>query len=109
MWALHAGRRWARLHPHPRNAGEIPVRRKNAQRTAMCRRMFHRPESCSESQASLPQLTVKFVSPMEQATSGFLGLVPLFSELSPDTCARLEGCMRRVDYEPQAVIVREGS
>jgi type IV pilus assembly protein PilB len=35
--------------------------------------------------------------------------VPLFAALSPDDCARFEQRMRRCDFVPQAVVVREGA
>jgi type IV pilus assembly protein PilB len=39
----------------------------------------------------------------------FLSRLPLFADVSPDTLARLEHRMRRREFAPRAVIVREGS
>ena len=45
---------------------------------------------------------------MNSGTS-FLSRLPLFAEVSGDTLARLEHRMRRREFAPRAVIVREGS
>ena len=39
----------------------------------------------------------------------FLSRLPLFADVSPETLARLEHRMRRREFAPRAVIVREGS
>ena len=39
----------------------------------------------------------------------FLSRLPLFADVAPDTLARLEHRMRRREFAPRAVIVREGS
>jgi CRP-like cAMP-binding protein len=41
--------------------------------------------------------------------ASFLSRLPLFADVSPDTLARLEHRMRRREFAPRAVIVREGS
>src|SRR4051812_44104595 len=46
---------------------------------------------------------------MDSVSPGFLHQVPLFSGLSAEACAHLESRMRRCDFDPQALIVREGS
>ncbi len=46
---------------------------------------------------------------MAADTPGFLHKVPLFSALAPEACVQLESRMRRRDFVPQALIVREGS
>ncbi len=43
------------------------------------------------------------------SSSSFLSRLPLFSDVSPDTLARLEHRMRRREFAPRSVIVREGS
>ena len=43
------------------------------------------------------------------AMPSFLSRLPLFAGLSPADCAQLEPRMRRRDFAPQAVIVREGT
>ena len=41
--------------------------------------------------------------------ASFLSRLPLFADVSPETLARLEHRMRRREFAPRAVIVREGS
>jgi type IV pilus assembly protein PilB len=41
--------------------------------------------------------------------ASFLGRLPLFADMSAETLARLEHRMRRREFAPRAVIVREGS
>jgi CRP-like cAMP-binding protein len=45
---------------------------------------------------------------MNSGTS-FLGRLPLFADVSSETLSRLEHRMRRRDFAPRAVIVREGT
>lgn len=46
---------------------------------------------------------------MDPVIPAFLRQVPLFGALSADACVQLEGRMRRCDFVPQSLIVREGS
>lgn len=46
---------------------------------------------------------------MDPDTPAFLHQVPLFRALSADACLQLESRMRRRDFVPQSLIVREGS
>ena len=46
---------------------------------------------------------------MDPVVPAFLHQVPLFSALSADACVHLESRMRRFDFVPQSMIVREGS
>lgn len=46
---------------------------------------------------------------MDSGAPSFLRKVPLFADISPEVLARLEHRMRRREFAPRAVIVREGS
>ena len=46
---------------------------------------------------------------MDSGAPSFLRKVPLFADISPEVLARLEHRMRRREFAPSAVIVREGS
>jgi type IV pilus assembly protein PilB len=48
-------------------------------------------------------------SPFGEATEHFLQRIPLFSSLSPADCEQVETRTKRLDFPPQAVIVREGT
>jgi len=48
-------------------------------------------------------------SPFGEATEHFLQRIPLFSSLSTADCEQVESRLKRLEFPPQAVIVREGS